>query len=766
MLNKFFKSLLFLIPLLLFFSHLVFAEISVVTYPSVDNSFTVISGPDSINLCQCGTFTENLVVRNDGSFTSRYLLSSSRPDLVTFSEPAFELLPGQSKNLFVYYRAPCKGLVDDSIELSVVDVFGNQAVIEKSFESAVCQDLVASLIAPNRSINPCEQVSYSVVVENPGIVPETYEVFFGGDDYSSYFYPSSQLLIVPPGSSGVVSSNLSLDCSISGNLSIPFRVVAKRSLLEADLVDDLQVLNNYDFSLSSSDASVCKNSEGSFFVNVTNLAPLSNDYFLSFNGPSFLSLDANTSFSLGPGESLLLPVTINPWNITGSYDFIVRVESRYGSLVRELKSSVLVDQCYDLNLSLSTDGLWGCSDKKEVEVFVTNTGSKDEVVSLSSDGPYGYLSSDELSLAPNESDSVKLIFDIPRSENVRSDFFVYGSAGDVTKEDSLFLDLVDEQSCYQPLLKYSVVAVSQNDSFFNLTIINSGREDASYKLGFSGSDVFSLVDDDLFVKAGESSQVSFRVVGNLSQPWYGGSLFLESGDASYKLDFSVRVKELTGFQAAWSWIVDNSCKLVSVFLLVVALLLLVFVFVKRRFRRFSFKFFFGLIVLWLLIVLLSLSFYGLPSFSSPAADPLSLVVHQNDNLVVNLSSYFSDPDNDALSFEVVDLDHAYAEVSGSELLLIPDKDFVGVDSFRIIADDGRGGSTLSPLISLNVVEAPSLSSYYADYCVYLNLLLLLVVFLLLFTAYCMLPSRRRVSSSSKRSSRSKASFKKKRSRRK
>ena len=76
---------------------------------------------------------------------------------------------------------------------------------------------------------------------------------------------------------------------------------------------------------------------------------------------------------------------------------------------------------------------------------------------------------------------------------------------------------------------------------------------------------------------------------------------------------------------------------------------------------------------------------------------------QDKQLIVNLTEYFYDPDNDELYFSSLVGENVTADINSHGIaILSPNRGFYGTSSIVFIADDGKGGTTQTNNITLIV----------------------------------------------------------------
>ncbi len=113
------------------------------------------------------------------------------------------------------------------------------------------------------------------------------------------------------------------------------------------------------------------------------------------------------------------------------------------------------------------------------------------------------------------------------------------------------------------------------------------------------------------------------------------------------------------------------------------------------------------------------------------------IIPRNSILKLNLSKVFFDPDNEELLYSSRDMANISVAYFGSEVYLVPDKDFCGVRVTKFRAEDASGEFAESPYVAIIVTQEEKFLEKYSTYI--LIILLALALILLLLVAYDILP---------------------------
>lgn len=123
----------------------------------------------------------------------------------------------------------------------------------------------------------------------------------------------------------------------------------------------------------------------------------------------------------------------------------------------------------------------------------------------------------------------------------------------------------------------------------------------------------------------------------------------------------------------------------------------------------------------IIIILLAAVVFGLISFAKEAtitgqaAAPLNqapiwtgetstFTTIKNESIVLSLGEYFTDPNGDAITYLASEASNIALEVSGQQLKITPEPEFIGERYISIFASDGE--ETIKKTITLTVLETP------------------------------------------------------------
>ncbi len=745
------KPLLALIIFLLSFT-VVVADMQILTYPTTSD-FTVSGNYGDISLCQCSSSVDQFIVTNDGAYSSKYSVDLSGSEYASLVGSGFELFPGQSHPVIITYSVPCGTDVSDELSLRITDIFGHEQTITKRLTGVDCPNLQATLMTmAGDSVKPCEAVDYAVGIENTGVYTETYEVSFGGK-YSGYFVRNGTLsVVVPAGQKAIVENSLTLDCSMSGEFTIPFHVEAVDSGYEADLEHKLLVDPDYGFSAEvTAQDDYCALDDSTIPLMISNDGAVENTYDVRvLSGNDVFSI-AEGDLTIAPSQSGVVEVSFSP-DTVGNRTLNISITSKLGDDVKFISVPLKVVSCYGLDLKIEQQqDIWTCSGIKQIPFSLYNLGSKPVVVNLSVTGSDIVSVVDSVKLDAFEFRPMNFTIDAPADASLRDNVVLLASIDGkpVSAQDAIGVRTFSDEDCYRVKLVEDHVKLLYGTENAYFDVVHKGLEGALYEVTYEGDPWLSVSEDSRYLEISPGQEDvkvklnTYQVPENVSKNHYEGviTLIAYTGDKSIDYEFPVLVTmhDRALYLRAYDYFSRNPCHFATVALVVIMIVLLfALAFIRRKYERNP-----GLLglllLLWVVAVVASFLVYGLPAHlydEVPVShDSMTIIMQEDSVYTLNLSDYFIDPDGDELTYTIDPIDNVKVRIDGPIASFIPEKDWYGSRRFRINAYDGRSGATPSPTLSLEVVDKYDYTPWtlYQKYCLVFNLFLLLLVALLVYS---------------------------------
>jgi hypothetical protein len=728
------------------------AEMDIITYET-DNGFTLSAVPGTVESCLCATAIDSLTVTNNGQFASSYTLSSSEL-FVTPSEGKLELLPKASKTLQFQLQASCDKEWTKPFTITVTDVYGNTQSYTKEFSVKRCQNLEATLAtSADQAVGPCTPVTYEVAVKNSGVITETYTVAFGDESTDAAFDKPLQTLTLLPDQTGIAKAVFTPACDVYGALDMVFAVEAKHSDLGAELSHTLTILPDYSYDVTFQPVEACAFDVLAIPLVVTNDASFTRIFTLTLDEKSIVSLNQQ-EITLAPGASAeVLLQAIPSIDQAGSHTTSVTLTPSVGE-PKTIAVPFTVGNCYaaSLNIDVQEDVI-ACAGSYSYPVILKNTGTKEETLSLSVIGTSASLSEQEATLSPGEEQEITLTLDHEMTDSIEETVTVQVRivGTPIVANDTFKATFLNGTACHQPLLTPVRASIPYGGTTASFILKNDGLDTTSYTLSYDGASWLSLDLEDRFVVLDPQEQAVIGLVlqeGASAPNMTGGTFTITTKDSdgatlTYLFPTTVKLQDRAFSLKLIDFVGEYPCRSASIFLLLLIAVLIYCVLAREPHERKSGRaLLVTLVFIWVAALLSFLITFGTPSALYPevasGVDPLVVRFAEDSTTKIDLSSYFTDPDLDNMTFAVTDMDDVLVEVDKKNIATFrPKDDWAGERRFRIIAYDGNGGETESPRMVLQVVDMPdyTLLALYEQYCGVINLALLLLAFLLVWQVF-------------------------------
>lgn len=697
-----------------------------------------------IRVCSCADYKESFKVLNSGSQKEYYELKSNL-DFVTLTPDTFDLAAGQAKDIQIEVNAPCKSL-EKELLIKIFSSQGFQGELSKDLIVGKCQNLDVKLYTEQDYFKPCEVMNHKLYITNTGPFTETYVVASNTE-----MDPISLEII--PGGQKILELESAFGCEVYGEKKAVFFVEAVNNQLFAELSHDVTIEKDYDFSvIVDSKHSVCEESAEKITVKIKKGGDVPNNYNIELRGaPDFINLsDKQLSFE---SDELYqtFDLMLNPVegkNI-GTFNFLLSVTSQYGDLVEEKNLSLIVNDCYNIKAEILDLENEFCAENQEFKLKITNLGTMDGDVELGYWPEQINPEDDSFNLKAGQEAVLDVEFkpeDLTQKINLGFTVFYDGFSFDVLKD----VEIYSLWDCY----KVSVYELDQTFRYnkpgeFIVVLKHEGHKGGFYDVSLELNPlipftILSNVNSSGEVELYPGETKKFFVESNHTNAefqTYEGKLNVDYYSLEYGQLIHATVKDKSICVKTYEYFEVNPCYFVS---LILAILILVFffiaIFAKKRRTRLNKRCFVIFIVILVLILLVSafllVEFKGRPYLNEPIDFTNQSETHyiwaQDKVYKVALEDVVSDPDTmDKLTVRLFQ-NSSYIDLISTEnqIKFVPAKSWFGVEKVYILAIDDKGAFTVSPKITLEVVQRDkyNLITAYQKLCIYFNWLLLLVLF--------------------------------------
>lgn len=720
-------------------------------------AYSFFSGASDANpsVCSCSAKTDRILIQNTGSFGADFTITTNLPQYVTVPKGIMHLEKGESAYVDLLISAACGVTDSQTYKVTIKSNLGREQVITRPLSINKCQSINAKLYADNTEIRPCQPVEYNVTVQNPAPFDEKYVV--SPTTFTDSFDNKAYELNIPAGQTGIADFKLNLDCSIYGDKEISFNVVSVNNNMQATLNHNLKINQNYTFETKVSNSiSACTEEKKIIPVLINNTSPVYNEYHLELQGaPSFVALETNY-MDLMPGEEKSVNLEIYPKSKNVNvYKFTLIIKTAKGDRVVEQPIELNSKDCYELSLQPKFDTPKNiCSGKNEFVITVKNNGDSSENINLWTTGStYASLKDTNMDLNAGESKDVPLYVNpMDDVNNKEFSFMVQAnlngkSVSKTWSTKELRFITHNQYACTYPKPSTNVIHSRYNDSGAIVKITNKGLTQTTYELSLDGSAWLSIPTKAILVAPGETKDIFIKYYSDntVVKSEYYASLDLKAGNGVvYKEPLRITLSNKPFLEKVYDFFTATVCRTVSTILLILILIALILFILNISKKSSTYQYRgqnmvlivgIGLIVLAVLGILI---FFGVPKSYYPPINSVQNATHhtfyEDSTFRLDLSNYFKDPDNDTLTYTVEFMPkNVSVKIDGKTALITPNHNWFGTETVVIKATDTAGVSTLSPLISLEVLNVPEYTpvQIYDLYCHYAALVLFIVLIILI-----------------------------------
>ena len=691
-------------------------------------------------VCICGELIDEVILRNNAPFPQVFDVSTNL-ERATIGTTQITLNPKQEIIIPILISAACTERT--SVEEYIVRVrstTGEQQEIRRNLEIKDCQTIQAKLYTDKNTTNICTPVTYTVLLTNPSTFQETYLV--GPLNNAHWYDERGYEVTLNPQQRSILNFTFIPACEKSGHITNKFRIESQKTNLRAELSHDLYIEPGYNFLLRGPEQiTACRLETIMIPYNITNQGLINNSYETRLLGnPGFVSLQQETK-TLQPGETSTFYLEITPeQRARDEYEFQIITQTQIGNEEAVKNVTLNLQNCYEATITIKDpESLKVCQGHHELDVQITNQGTKNETYVLGTNTPTAVLEKQEVSLEPGQTETIKLRIDATRFDR-RILFEVHANSTRdllINWEDSILLDIVPVEKCAEIRFprRYNIYSRYYEEQV-SITVKNVGFQKETYNIKYFGDDFLELKENQTTIEPGQEYEVILQKTKEHEQDEYYFAIeFITSKDQKYNKEFRLILTGTPITEQITEYAKQNPCFLVALIIITIIILYLISLIVLKPYMNKTIKII--AIAIILLILIITLITVGLPQRVNPPLqqpeDPYSFKMYEEEKLRIDLKEYVFDPDGDPLTFTIEDEPRHMNITQQENIITIKPKNFTGNDRFRIKADDGRSGTLITPRFNVESVPLRRLTALelYEKYCVYINLIMLLILMIII-----------------------------------
>ncbi|MFH1649186.1 MAG: hypothetical protein ABIA93_01410 [Candidatus Woesearchaeota archaeon] len=731
-----------------------------VTIHKHDFSLTPLDNSDYSYLCSCAPRVEQYEVKNFGEFTAKFnAWTDNSREYIKLSEYEFTLEPNETKLLFVYLETPCK---DDQTQytLLVESEFGRKEFVQRDLTVKQCQNIKVydTSVAP---ADPCQVMHFPLIVENIGGFTEQYTLSF--DKYNQYVDASEYQFDLDAGEQKQLEIYAKLSCDISGDIALPFRIQAKTNNLVERFSVTLPIKKSYFYSLDApEEANVCAEVTQTVPITVENRMPFANPVTLDFTGPGFAHLkDKYLEMQKNTTQSTEITIKADKTSV-GQHTLRIDSTSENGGITKTSTTSLNVRNCYDFTSEVFAFESPTMCGEHNYTLNLRNRGTEQVTLDLAHQGADFLEYNPTVNLQPGENKNIEIKANVPCvDENYTIIFTLQDADHDEVSPitTKIKLEGLSRESAYGIDVLDKNVIWYYDTELVPVIIKNTGIRGGQYQLKLD-SDLVGINITGVHLLPGEEKVIYLlpRIgVEEFEAGRYVNTIQVTQVDENIKFGRDIEVKLehrnpfekwLNGAVFRQNYVSLGGCGIAGIILLLVigAGVVVEGLFLKRKFKlsrkkikdKATLYVFMGVMAAGFIVLIVLMATYPAPDTSAwyegplNSSVPLEHVWAENHNYQINLSQYFTDPDNDTLHYTSSQPSDVQVHIQGNIATLKPLHGFSGENRIVFTAYDDQGGKTNSDLMTLRVVKKKPVTwtEHWNVYCTQVNMVLIAIIFLL------------------------------------
>lgn len=467
-----------------------------ITISSVKADFTITTNLTTNTVCPSSTILIKDIVRatNAGSFT--VTISGSASSFTTTVPYGFWLDSGSEAIIYSYITPSSKVAPGNYFLDLTVSSGGTTRTVRHNIIVENCHYTTLKVEPASQQICACEQKTLTITISNLGNYRENYVLTVEGPA-SSWVNLSAKEITLEPNKTTTVLAYLTSPCNVAGNYEINFVVKSKSEYSKANAKATANIVSCYDYTISSEKTfySVCEAEKINVPIKIKNFGTQRNVYKINMQGPNWTNIDLKQINVEKDKEGSFNLILQPPFKTQGNFTVYLEAMSELGKVLKKHEISLEVTKCYDAALKIEENKDKICNAlTKTYSVVVKNTGKFKNSYDIYLEAP-DWVTINEKHLTLNASEEKILTLDAHPSYNTNpGNYTIKVRAVDVVSKaeasDVLNITTVSVEDCYKPAIttKDETISVAKDNTATALFIVeNKGTNEANYTIEISGT---------------------------------------------------------------------------------------------------------------------------------------------------------------------------------------------------------------------------------------------------------------------------------------
>lgn len=377
---------------------------------------------------------------------------------------------------------------------------------------------------------PCSNQGYPIFINNDAGFSKDFKVSFGGSA-AKFVNAVPSEFTVEAGANSYFYVYVNSPCNIVGKTDLEIYVTD--SLAKSKGIRQSLIFSEcYQYDLFSGEAievksgqdklsyvefagvyELCEREEKFIPVLIVNKERYDNNYVLTLDGEEWGKLSTKKVSLLGESRGIVLIEAAPPEGSEGEYELLFESITELGEVEESLPLKINVEKCYGLELEIDESENIFCLDDEVIELTVRNTGSKTEVVNVSTNQEFARINK---TIIVNGDSEEKVGIALQRDDEVAGAYDLVVSGGvvgtDIKASDNFEITVEKASICFEPEITLdSEIKNFYSEEYHSFFITNKGLKTSTYEFKVDGPKWVEITPKKVELKPDEERNINLHV---------------------------------------------------------------------------------------------------------------------------------------------------------------------------------------------------------------------------------------------------------------